>query len=352
MAASTGAGGIAEGRVFDLERYSTHDGPGIRTTLFLKGCALRCSWCHNPESIDPRPELLYDPAKCRLDLGCVLACPQDAIQFLTRDGEPITKANAALFRGRSQQISGRRHDPEACIRCGRCAEVCFPRALELAGRTLTVADAVAQLAQDQPFYQRSGGGITLSGGEPLCQPAFATAVLAGCRARGLHTALDTTAYATWSVLAAAMEHVDLVLLDLKHMDPLEHHRLTGVDNAVIRRNASRLATLLQARQATRPVPSDQRQRYGMWVRVPLIPGANDDDANARAAARFVRQSLGVAVTRVELLGYHVLGRAKLERLGRPDPGLAWTPPTPEHLASRRRIWEEELAGTAIAVAAR
>lgn len=352
MAAASGAAAVTEGRVFDLERYSTHDGPGIRTTLFLKGCALACSWCHNPESIDPRPELLYDPAKCRLDLGCVLACPQDAVQFVARNGEAITKANAAQYRGRTEQISGRRHDLGACVRCGRCAEACFPRALELAGRTLTVAAAVAQLAQDLPFYQRSGGGITLSGGEPLCQPAFAAAVLAGCQSQGLHTALDTTAYANWSVLAAAMEHVDLVLLDLKHMDPLEHHRRTGVDNAVIRRNAVRLATLLLARQAARPVPPDQRQRYGMWIRVPVIPGANDDDANTRAAARFVRRDLGAAVVRVELLGYHVLGRAKLERLGRPDPGSEWVPPAPEHLASRRQIWEEELAGTAIAVVAR
>jgi pyruvate formate lyase activating enzyme len=349
-AAADGEG--TEGRIFDLERYSTHDGPGIRTTLFLKGCSLRCSWCHNPESIDPRPELMFDGDKCLLDLGCVVACERQALRFLGRDGRPIPATEVAEYRGRRDRISARAHDLEACARCGRCAEVCFARALELVGRILSAAEAVTELARDRPFYERSGGGVTISGGEPLCQPVFVAEVLAGCRALGLHTALDTTAHVRWPILEATLAHTDLVLLDLKLMDGPRHFEHTGVDNGLILDNAARLGEAMAARRLPDDLGRGQAGRYGVWVRVPVIPGANDDEANARAGARFVRQHLARALSRVELLGYHPLGRAKLTRLNRADPGPRWSAPPPELLARLRQIWEEELTGIGVPVAAR
>lgn len=337
-----------EGRIFDLERYSTHDGPGIRTTIFLKGCYLNCQWCHNPESISPRPELLFDPDKCLLDLGCAAACSQGALYFADQEGNPIPPEQIGYFRSHKEKIGKRVYNADLCLRCGRCAEVCYARALELVGRTIAVAEAVAELERDRAFYDNSGGGITVSGGEPLYQARFTEHLLAACQERGLHTALDTAAYAKWETLAAVLAHVDLVLLDLKVMDGDKHRQYTGVDNALILDNARRLARLMAAREKA----GKGSERIGVWIRVPVIPGINDDDDNLCAAARLVREEMSGAVKVVELLGYHPLGKAKFKRLGR-QPALGdLKPPSKEHLRDRAQRWREELKGTGIRVNAR
>jgi pyruvate formate lyase activating enzyme len=290
------------GRLFNIQRFSIHDGPGIRTTVFLKGCTLACAWCHNPESIAREPELVFFPHRCIGCRGCTEACPTGA---LTLEGER------------------RQHRPERCRLCGRCADACVAGALVLEGREATVAEVIAEVLKDQPFYERSGGGVTLSGGEPLLQPDFAADLLARCRAHGLHTCLDTAAHAPWDAFEAVLPHTDLVLLDLKLMDPERHRMATGVTNEVILANARRLGG------------QDSRGRLShtasLIVRVPIVPGWTDDDANLAAIAEFVRGFPNL--DHVELLPYHRLAESKYLRLQRPYPLEGTPPPSRERLDS-------------------
>jgi pyruvate formate lyase activating enzyme len=337
------------GRVFDVERYATHDGPGIRTTLFLKGCPLRCLWCHNPEAESPRFELMYDEGRCIGCLACFSACEEGALWLADRAGRRIPPEELAFFRDYPEQIGSRCYQPERCQRCGRCAETCFSGALEMVGRELTVEEAYAELECDRPFYEHSGGGVTLSGGEPLAQHLFVRELLAMCRAGGLHTALDTAACSRWPILESVLQYTDLVLLDLKVMDPARHREYTGVDNALILENARALAAFMAGRAASAAWPWGHT---GAWVRVPLIPTLNDDEENLRKTAAFVREEMGGAVRRVELLGYHRLGVAKLRRLRREShlPGVQ--PPSKARLAELAGWIREELEGTGIRVEAR
>lgn len=332
------------GRVFDIERYATHDGPGTRTTLFLKGCPLRCLWCHNPEAESPKPELMYDAQRCIGCLACFAACEQGALWVADRAGRRIPPEEMGFFREYPEQIGSRCFQPERCQRCGQCADACFAGALELVGREFTVEEAYAELERDRPFYEQSGGGITVSGGEPLAQHLFLQELLAVCKAGGLHTALDTTACTRWNILEAVLQYTDLVLLDLKVMDPARHREYTGMDNALILENAQAMAA-----SAFRDWPWEHT---GIWVRVPVIPSLNDDEENLRATAAFVREQMGRAVRRVELLGYHQLGTAKLWRLRRESqlPGIK--PPSKARLAELAGLFREELQGTGIRVEAR
>ena len=290
--AVTAAGPV--GVVFDVKRGSAEDGPGIRTTVFLKGCPLRCVWCHNPEGLDPRPELAVAAGRCLGCGACVETCPEGAV-VRGGDGMPAT-------------------DRSVCVACGRCVDACPTGARELRGATWTAAALVDEVARDRPFFDASGGGVTFSGGEPLAQPGFLLACLRACRARGLHAALDTSGYAPRAVAVAAGAAADLVLFDLKHPDPARHARFTGVPLGPIADN-------LRALDAA---------GIRLWLRVPVIPGVNDDEG---ARDGFV--ALLATLRRrfpVWLLPYHETAAAKYARLGRTYPFVA-PAPAPERLAA-------------------
>jgi pyruvate formate lyase activating enzyme len=262
------------GRVFDIQRFSIHDGPGIRTTVFLKGCPLRCLWCGNPESLQSEPSLSYVADRCIACGACQPACRQKA---LSADG----KGRDVLDRGR-------------CTVCGDCARICDPRALELVGREMAVDEVLQVVARDRAYYEASGGGLTLSGGEPLFQPQFAEALLRGTRA---HRCVETSGYALWGALRGLLPLVDLWLFDFKETDPRLHERFTGKSNALI------LANLRQLHAAGARIR----------LRCPLIPEhtARQEHLDGIVAlARELPQLEGV-----ELLPYYDLWRAKLARFG-------------------------------------
>jgi len=263
------------GLVFDIQRSALHDGPGVRTTVFLKGCPLRCAWCHNPESWVQRPELSYEPSSCAHCLECVAACPSEAHE--ARDGRHV------FDRGR-------------CEACGSCVPGCAHDALKLVGRVMSVGEVMAVVERDRAFYERSGGGLTVSGGEPLAQPAFTRALLRAARAAGIHGCLDTCGHARWPDLEACLPLTDLVLFDVKATDPERHAALTGLDGRRIRANLDRLLAT--------GIP--------VVLRAPLVPGVNDDPAHLDALAALAARRPGVAV---EVMPHHALGRDKRRRLG-------------------------------------
>ena len=271
-----------KGTIFDIQRYSIHDGPGIRTTVFLKGCPLRCPWCANPESQRFAPEVEYFRDRCLRCFRCAAVCPRAAIVQL--DGE-------------------RGLDRTACDACGKCSEVCLADALRIVGREITVGEVVNVLEKDRLFYARTGGGMTLSGGEPAAQPEFAVALLRSCRSRGLHTAIQTAACQSWQLLGPVVREADLVMLDLKVLDGALHKQLVGVPNDLILANAKRIV---------------ESKGRAVVVRIPLIPGYSSSLTNVQGIVDFASR-LGVA--EVHLLPYHRLGEPKYERLGRPYPSL-------------------------------
>jgi pyruvate formate lyase activating enzyme len=279
------------GVVFNIKRYAIHDGPGIRTTVFLKGCPLRCSWCHNPESIAEAPEHMFRAQRCLRCGRCIEACPSGA---LDADG---------------------RRDSDLCRLCGACAAACPTGAREIAGKTTTVAEVLAEVERDRVFYDHSGGGATLSGGEPLLQVEFATALLEACRASGIHTALDTTCFAPWGVLEAVQPYVDLFLCDVKHMDSARHEELTGAPNDTILDNIRRLAA----------------GGADIVLRVPVIPGANDSPENIGSTGAFAASLDGVE--QVHLLPYNEGGREKAGRLDSVQDTPQFERPSAEHLAA-------------------
>jgi pyruvate formate lyase activating enzyme len=280
-----------KGIVTDIQRFSVHDGPGIRTLVFLKGCPLSCPWCCNPETQEADPELLFYEFKC-IECGkCVAACAENAIG---QAGKP------RVDRGR-------------CTLCGECAKACPSGALKMRGDPMTVDEVYAVIEKDRIFYDKSGGGVTFSGGEPLVQWEFLLAMLEKLRREGIHTAVETTGYAPWETVEKVKGRVDLFLYDLKILDDAVHRETVGVSNDLVRENLGRLA-------------SDGAQ---VIVRIPVIPGYTQDVKNIRSIFSFVA-SLGRIKT-VHLLPYHGYGKSKYKSVGRTYGLEDVTPPEREDM---------------------
>lgn len=265
------------GWIYDIKRYAINDGPGIRTTVFLKGCPLRCAWCHNPEGISPAPHRVYSPSKCIGCRMCIAACPEQALT-MTENGVSV--------------------DDRRCLTCGICAATCPSTATEIFGYTISVENLLREVEKDSIFFDQSGGGVTFSGGEPLLQADFLEAALNALGQRSIHRVVDTTGHAATGTLLRVAAHTDLFLYDLKLMDSARHKRWTGVVNGLILKNLRCLA--------------ESGACY--WVRIPLIAGVNADVDNLRKTADFLF-SLPGNVPHVNLLPFHNMMANKYAKLG-------------------------------------
>jgi pyruvate formate lyase activating enzyme len=284
------------GLIFDIKRFSIHDGPGIRSTVFFKGCPLRCAWCHNPEGLSFQPELLFRPERCLACGDCLGACPHGAVQ----------------------QIDGvTTQDWELCQIDGSCVPHCYPGAREIIGREISAQEVFDELIRDNVFYEESGGGVTISGGEPLAQPDFLEEILCLCKEEDLHTALDTSGGAGWEDLERQLPYLDLVLFDLKTLSDDLHIQYTGVSNREILANFDRL----------------QKSGVEIQVRRPVIPGVNDSWEEINQLGKFLGDKNGKI--KIDLLPYHSLSADKYLRLGR--KGSEWEEPTEVQL---NRITEQ------------
>ncbi|HEY4612552.1 MAG TPA: glycyl-radical enzyme activating protein [Bacteroidota bacterium] len=272
---------VDRGMVFNVMRYCLHDGPGIRTVVFLKGCPLRCAWCHNPEGIERHAEIAFIESRCILCGECLDACPEGAVQ---KDGERYVIAD------------------DRCIRCGTCIETCYADARQLVGKEMSVHDVLFEVGKDRVYYEESGGGVTFSGGEPLMQHRFLLALLQESRRRGLHTAIETSGYCSPEILERIARHADLILYDVKVIDEERHRLFTGVSNALILENLRRLSS----------------RGANVVVRIPVVPGVNDDEQSFQALGEFL--CADTSVRDVHLLPFHRIGTDKYRRL-RKDHGI-------------------------------
>ena len=282
-------GSYLSARYIDIKRFAVHDGPGIRTTLFLKGCTLRCIWCHNPESRPPQPELAIHRTKCTFCGECAEVCS-------------------------CHKIAGGTHefDRSACKACGKCESACLSGALELFGRTITVDEAAEKLLEDRIFYA-DGGGITLSGGEPLLQCGFCAELLRRMRGEGVDCAVDTCGNVPWSAFEAVLPYTDVFLYDLKCADPAKHERFTGSRNDLVLENLKRLDGC----------------GVKIEIRMIMVPGHNMGEGDLRAAGEILRKLKNVSAVR--LLAYHQLARSKFKAVGHPDTMPDVPPPDADAL---------------------
>ena len=265
-----------KGIVFDIQRFSVHDGYGIRTLVFLKGCPLRCRWCSNPESQDSNPQIAFFKEKCSFCQRCVSGCP---IGLTFKESGKI--------------------DWSKCQKCLKCVDACVYNARVAYGKMMTVDKVVEIVKRDIPFYKKSAGGMTLGGGEATFQPEFARQILKKCHEVGIHTAMETCGFVSWKVFEKIIRHVDQLLYDIKHMDTKKHKEFTGVDNKIILQNA---------------VMASERVKE-MIVRFPLIPDFNDDRKNIEELACFIKKNMPL-VKKIDVLPYHSTGESKCKTIGR------------------------------------
>ncbi len=291
---------VQRGLISKIERFSLHDGPGIRTLVVTKGCPLKCLWCSSPYTQSPKPEILYIKSHCRDCRACLTVCKNQAISLDETDTSVKT-------------------DRTRCLACGACAAACVHHARELSGRYYTPDELLKEVEKDEAFYRRGGGGVTVGGGEPTQQTVFMEEFLSLCRSHFFHTAMETCALAPWDKFSRLLGELDLVYIDLKHMNEKIHQEWTGASNRVILENIEKAA----------------RQRE-IVVRIPVVPGFNDSGENISQSAKFLK-ALGNRIMRLELLPYHPFGIHKYEELGRAYALESTRPPTDEHMKRLRDI---------------
>lgn len=293
------------GTIFNIQRFSTEDGPGIRTTVFMKGCPLSCLWCANPESQAFEPQVAHRDSKCRGCGACTQQCPQHAISVIMENGTP----HSVIDRTR-------------CVNCGSCVTACTAGSLHIYGERKTVGEVFNEVKKDAGYYDNSGGGLTISGGEPMMQSDFVAALFARCRRLGIPTALDTCGYYPTEMIDKLDGLVDLVLFDLKLMDSEQHRKYTGVDNALIFRNLERY----------------HQMDAEIFIRIPLIPGVNDTEENLTATAKFI--SAFDPALHIDLLPYHNYGINKFASLDRRYELADAKRQSPEKLNGCKKIFDD------------
>lgn len=292
---------MTTGIIFDIRRYSIHDGPGIRTTVFFKGCPLNCWWCHNPESQASSIEMMYRENRCIRCGACLEICPRGALSWET---------DLIVL------------DKEKCDLCGDCADVCYTEARQMVGQEMTISQAMEEIERDIAFYDQSGGGVTFSGGEPLFQPDFLHVLLQACKEKEIHTALDTCGFTPWEILDRVRGYVDLFLYDLKLMEDAKHRQFTGVSNELILRNLQALSS------------------YGHHIilRLPVIPGVNDDDDNVHQIGAFAAAL--PHLDGIDILPYHRIGLDKYIRLNMDYKLPEISSPSSDKIAAIAQILQE------------
>lgn len=293
---------MIKGMVFNIEGYAVHDGPGIRTIVFLSGCRLRCLWCANPESQELKPQLAFFSDKCTGCGRCISICSNKAIE----------------------QVNGKiTMDWDKCKRCLKCVEICPNEAREILTRVMTSKEVLGEIIKDVPFYRRSNGGITLSGGDPLVNIDFASDILRLCKEREIHTAIETSGFADWDDFVKILKYTDFIFYDIKHMDSKKHKYGTGVSNEKILENLKKITNLYKD--------------INVVVRIPVIPNFNDSEENITNTAQFVKALKNIR--KIELLPYHRLGEIKYERIGKTYSLKDINPPENRDLIKLKNIIE-------------
>jgi len=305
------------GKFYDIQGFSVHDGPGIRLTLFLKGCPLRCPWCHSPESIEFHTELNWMEIKC---IGiekcgrCLNVCPHGA----------IAPGSKKMMLGGDEEISLVTVDRSKCDNCGACADACIAKALYMCGTDYTIDEIMQRVYRDKPFFDRSGGGVTVSGGECLCQPQFVLELLKRCKQENVHTAVDTSGFVKWEAIESVLPYTDIFLYDIKGIDSELHKQVIGVPNELILENARKIAAAGGKFQ----------------IRIPIMPMYSDSAEVFDKIGKFILE-LGDAVEVVQVLPYHNLGTVKWERL-QTDKSVFVAEPLPAEVIEERRKQLEDM----------